>query len=547
MDLFRFRMMQTCRGQRKDRTGQKTAQKTAWPAMCLTGLRQRRKMMNINALIMDTTDNVATCMTDIAAGSNVCFLKGEEICSVTALEDIPFCHKIALEDIPKGGHVIKYGESLGEVSSDIPRGGWVAHHNLFSVPRDYDSELAGEDFVMSARQSEGAPDMKSIRFWGYRRAEGRPGIRNHVLILPACACGSETCRVVAGQVRGAVNIVFNTGCSDVEANTRMSQKILTGFALNPNVYGVVIIGLGCETVPHRALREKIQKMTSKPVVSFGIQDEGGTLKTIEKAVRAARDMASEAAMQQKELFDISEFQMGIECGGSDATSGIASNPAVGEMSDILVDMGATVMMSESIEWIGGEHVLSKRASSREIQHKIIEVCRAYENHLSAAGQDCRAGQPTPGNKAGGLSTLDEKSLGCIRKGGTRPITEVLEQAERPTQHGAVVMDTAGYDISSVTSMVAAGCQAIVFTTGRGTPTGNAIAPVLKVTANGRTYQKMEDNMDMDLSAIVRGEKTYRQMGRELVEYMENILNGRMTKAEAFGFSDVAVDHVCRFV
>ena len=327
----------------------------------------------------------------------------------------------------------------------------------------------------------------------------------------------------------------------------MSQKVLTGFACNPNVYGVVIIGLGCETVPHNKLREKIQSMTSKPVVSFGIQDEGGTLKTIEKAVRAARDMAAEAGMQQKELFDASEFFMGIECGGSDATSGIASNPAVGELSDLLVDMGATSMMSESIEWIGGEHVLAKRAADRKIQNEIIEVCRAYEKHLEAAGQDCRAGQPTPGNKAGGLSTLDEKSLGCIRKGGTRPVVEVLEQAQRPTKKGAIVMDTAGYDISSVTSMVAAGCQAVIFTTGRGTPTGNAIVPVLKVTANGRTFQKMEDNMDVDLSPIVRGEKTYQEMGRELVDVMHDICNGKLTKAEAFGFSDIAVDHVCRFV
>ena len=168
-----------------------------------------------------------------------------------------------------------------------------------------------------------------MKFWGYRRSDGTVGIRNHVLILPACACGSESCRVVASQVRGAVNIVFNTGCSDVAANTAMSQKVLTGFACNPNVYGVVIIGLGCETVPHKELREKIQKMTDKPVVSFGIQEEGGTLKTIEKAVRAARNMAAEAALQQKVECDISELLVGIECGGSDATSGIAANPAVG--------------------------------------------------------------------------------------------------------------------------------------------------------------------------------------------------------------------------
>lgn len=386
-----------------------------------------------------------------------------------------------------------------------------------------------------------------MEFWGYRRTEGRAGIRNHVLILPSCVCGSETARIVASQVKGAVNIVFNTGCSDVQANTDMSQKVLTGFACNPNVYGVVIIGLGCETVGHRQLREKIQKMTSKPVVSFGIQEEGGTLKTIEKAVRAAREMAAEAAMQPKERFDISELLLGIECGGSDATSGLASNPAVGELSDLLVDLGASTIMSESIEWIGGEHVLARRAATPEIHNQIIEVCRAYEEHLKAAGQDCRAGQPTPGNKAGGLSTLDEKSLGCIRKGGTRPIVEVLQQAERPTKTGAIVMDTAGFDISSVTSMVAGGCSAVIFTTGRGTPTGNSIAPVLKVTANERTYRMMEDNMDVDLSPILRGEKTFREMGEELLEEIGAVCNGKLTKAEAYGFSDIAVDHVCRFV
>lgn len=386
-----------------------------------------------------------------------------------------------------------------------------------------------------------------MEFYGYRRKEGRPGIRNHVLLLPTCACASESCRIAASQVRGAVSIVFNTGCSDVAANTAMSQKVLTGFALHPNVYGVVIIGLGCETVPHAKLREKIQAQTSKPVVSFGIQEEGGTLKTIEKAVRAAREMAAEAGMQQKERFDISELLMGIECGGSDATSGIASNPAVGNLSDRLVDLGASTIMSESIEWIGGEHVLAKRAATPEIHDQIIRVCEAYEKHLLGVGQDCRAGQPTPGNKAGGLSTIDEKSLGCIRKGGTRPIVEVLEQAERPTKQGAIVMDTAGYDISSVTSMVAAGCQVVIFTTGRGTPTGNAIVPVFKVTANAHTYSWMEDNMDADLSPILSGEKTIAESGRMLLEKIHEVANGRLTKAEAYGFSDIAVDHVCRFV
>ncbi len=386
-----------------------------------------------------------------------------------------------------------------------------------------------------------------MEFLGYKRSEGRAGVRNHVLILPTCACGSEVSRIVASQVRGAVNIVFNTGCSDVAANTELSQRVLQGFALNPNVYGVVIIGLGCETVPHQKLRDKLKALTSKPIYSFGIQEEGGTLKTIEKAVRAARNLVCEAGLQPKERCDISELLLGIECGGSDATSGIASNPAVGELADRLYDLGASTMMSESIEWIGGEHVLAKRAATPAIHNQIIRVCENYEKHLLSAGQDCRAGQPTPGNKAGGLSTLDEKSLGCIRKGGTRPVSEVLEQAQRPQGHGAFLMDTAGYDISSVTAMVAGGCNAIVFTTGRGTPTGNAIVPVLKVTANEHTYTWMEDNMDCNLCGIISGQLTIPEAGELLLDKVQRIINGELTKAEAYGFSDLAVDHVCRYV
>ncbi len=496
-----------------------------------------------NAILLDARDNVATCTSPATKGDTINILGGDEIVCV---EDIPIWHKVALTAIHAGEKVFKYGEIIGEASVDIAAGGHVSHENIFSVPRDYQSEMLN---VQCELRNELVPCPVSLvpKFYGYKRDDGRAGIRNHVLILPTCACGSETARIVASQVRGAVNIIFNTGCSDVQANTDMSQKILTGFACNPNVFGVVIIGLGCETVGHDKLREKIQRMTTKPVVSFGIQDEGGTLKTIEKAVRAARELAAEASLQRKELCDASNILLGIECGGSDATSGLASNPAVGNLSDKLVDLGASTMMSESIEWIGGEHVLAKRAATPELHNRIIQICADYEAHLKAAGQDCRAGQPTPGNKFGGLSTIDEKSLGCIRKGGTRPIVEVLAQAERPTKRGAIVMDTAGYDISSVTSMVAAGCNAIVFTTGRGTPTGNAIVPVLKVTANAQTFSRMEDNLDVNLSGILDGSLTIDGAGNLLLEKISDVLNGRLTKAEAYGFSDVAVDHVCRFV
>ncbi|MCF0253577.1 MAG: UxaA family hydrolase [Duodenibacillus sp.] len=386
-----------------------------------------------------------------------------------------------------------------------------------------------------------------MQFLGYKRPGGAVGVRNHVLILPGCACASETCRVVAQQVQGAVNVIINVGCSDVAANTELTQRVLTGFALNANVYGVVVIGLGCETVGHRELSARIRELTDKPVVSFGIQEEGGTVSTAAKAVRAARAMAADAGRLQREPCELSDLFVAIECGGSDATSGIASNPAVGAMSDMIVDAGGTAMMSETVEFIGAEHVLARRGATPEIHDRIIRICEDYEKNLALAGQDCRAGQPTPGNKAGGLSTIEEKSLGCIRKGGTRPVVEVLDEAVRPTKKGALIMDTPGYDISSVTSMVAGGATLVVFTTGRGTPTGHALAPVLKVTGNRETARRMADNMDVDVSGVLEGEMTVAEAGELVLEAVVETASGRATKAEAFGFSDIAVDHVCRFI
>lgn len=386
-----------------------------------------------------------------------------------------------------------------------------------------------------------------MKFMGFQREDGSVGIRNHVLILPTCACASESCRITAGRVKGAVNVIINTGCSDVQGNTELTQRIVNGFALNPNVYGVVIIGLGCETVPHKQLREKIQAITNKPVVSFGIQEEGGTIRTIEKATRAAMHMVTQASLLKRVPCDFSKLLMGIECGGSDATSGISANLVVGDLSDKMIDLGASTLMSETIEFIGAEHILAKRGASPEIYNQIITICRDFEIHLAGVGQNCRAGQPTPGNKIGGLSTLEEKSLGCIKKGGSRPIVEVLQEGERPTKNGAIIMDTPGYDIASVTSMVAGGCQVVVFTTGRGTPTGNAIAPVLKITGNADTAKKMEDNIDVDVSRVITGEISVNEASDALLSDLLAVCEGKNTKAEIYGFSDIAIDHICRFI
>lgn len=386
-----------------------------------------------------------------------------------------------------------------------------------------------------------------MKFRGYKRSDGKVGIRNHVLILPTCACSSETCRIVASQVNGTVSIVNQNGCAQVQGDLEITKQVLAGLAANPNVYGTVLIGLGCENAQPDDMVSLIQEKTDKPLKRIVIQEEGGTINTVNKAVQYARQMVEDASRLQKEEFDIAELIVGTECGGSDPTSGIASNPVVGNLSDRLIDLGATSILSETTEFIGAEHILVEQAASPEIGQQILDIIKRYEDHIKNVGESLRNGNPSPGNKAGGITTLEEKSLGCIHKGGHRPIVEVIDYAEMPTKRGLVIMDTPGYDVASVTGMVAGGCQVVVFTTGRGTPTGNAITPVIKITANPRTYQTMIDNIDFNASPVIQGEKTIEAMGLELLQEVLDVANGKVTKAEALGFNETAINRLCNYV
>ncbi len=386
-----------------------------------------------------------------------------------------------------------------------------------------------------------------MNFMGYKRPDGKAGIRNKVLILPTCVCSSETCRIVAEQVEGAIYVSNQAGCSEVEQNLKICYDMYSGFAANPNIYATVLIGLGCEGCTPDKMAEEITKKTNKPLEVVVIQDEGGTVNAINKAVKAARKFVQDASLVKKEEIPLSELFIGLECGGSDATSGLAANPVVGKVSDMVVDNGGSAVMSETTEFIGAEHILAKRAATPEIKKQIIGICKSLEEHLANVNQNLRTGQPTPGNKEGGISTIEEKSLGCIYKGGTRPIMEVLDYAQIPTKKGALIMDTPGFDVASVTAMVAGGCQLVIFTTGRGTPTGNVIAPVIKVTGNSKTYAKMSDNIDFDASVVLTGEKTIEQRGEELFEEMLEVANGKVTKAEAFGFNECSMQRICKFI
>lgn len=385
-------------------------------------------------------------------------------------------------------------------------------------------------------------------FKGYGRPDGKVGIRNHVLILPTCVCSSETCRIVASQVVGASTFVNPNGCGQVSSDLEITKQIIVGLAANPNVYGTVLVGLGCENAQPDMMVELIKEKTNKPLRKVVIQEEGGTTKAISKAVSFAKSMVQDASEENRADYDLSHLYIGTECGASDPTSGIAANPALGRLCDKFIELGASAILSETTEFIGAEKLLAKRGATEEVKQQILGIVKRYEKHLLNVGESLVEGNPTPGNIASGISTLEEKSLGCIYKGGSTPIVEVVDYAQQPSKKGLIIMDTPGHDVASVTGMVAGGCQLVIFTTGSGTPTGNPLAPVIKITANKNTYENMSDNIDFDLSPLMGGDlKSVDYMDGLFMDEVLKVINGRKTKAESFGFMDIAISRLCNYV
>ena len=385
-----------------------------------------------------------------------------------------------------------------------------------------------------------------MNFWGYKRPDGRVGVRNYVLILPASVCASDTTRIIASQVNGAVTFNNQNGCSQVPPDQQLTMDVEAGYAANPNVYGTVVVSLGCENCQMDLVVKAIQERTNKPLKQVIIQEEGGTLKAIDKAVRYAKEMVQEASMMRREECDMSKLIVGTECGGSDPTSGLAANPTIGELSDRLVDLGATSILSETTEFIGAEHILARRGKNEEVKKQILGIVHRYEDALRLVGEEVREGNPSPGNKAGGLTTLEKKSLGCIHKGGHRTIEAVYDYGKQIDTTGLVIMDTPGNDPSSVAGMVAGGCQVVVFSTGRGTPTGNPLVPVIKITGNKLTFKNMEDNIDYDASPVIYGKKTLGEQGDELLAMTMEVVNGKQSKAESLGYTEMAIARVCNY-
>jgi altronate dehydratase large subunit len=374
-------------------------------------------------------------------------------------------------------------------------------------------------------------------FYGYGRQDGSVGVRNHLLVIAPIDCSYEPAKKIAAQVEGAVAVTQYHGCG----NDPVLAHNLVGTGLNPNVAAVLIVGLGCETLTADIVADGIRP-SGKPIERLVIQEEGGTLKTQEKAIRILQRWAQEVAEFRPEPFPVSRLTLAVECGGSDATSGLSANPAVGVACDKLIDEGGTVIFSEPQEMIGTQHILARRALSKQAADDIYTMIDRDEARLKAVGVDSR--WMSAGNIDGGLTTIEEKSLGAIRKGGTKPVQGVLwndwDRFDRPTRPGLWLQDGTGWDVPSVTHMVAAGAQVVCFTSGQGSTTGHAVSPVIKITGNPVTYAQMEDNMDINAGTILDGSESLNSVGVRIYRTIVETASGKKTKAEALGFKDFIV-------
>lgn len=368
---------------------------------------------------------------------------------------------------------------------------------------------------------------------GFERANGTFGIRNHVLVLPTVACVNGVVNRVAREVPESATLTHAHGCGRAGAkDLAILFRILSGMIHNPNVGGAVLIGLGCEVANTRALAPLIDK-TGKPVEIFNVQEEGGSLQTAKKAADAARGMLARLDRQKRRPLPWDKLLVSLECGGSDALSGLTANVALGAVSDWLVEQGATAMFGENTEMIGTDHILARRARNDQVAADVKGMVDRAER-LSIELMGGRAGRViTPGNMEGGMSTIAEKSMGCIFKGGTSTINEVVGYGEAPVQKGLVLQDGPGYDVDSLAGFAAGGSQLVLFSTGRGTPAGFPTVPVIKVASNATTYEAMKDDMDVNAGTLVEG-KPLKALRDEMIDLMIRVINGERTRAERNG-------------
>jgi len=378
------------------------------------------------------------------------------------------------------------------------------------------------------------------KFMGYQRKDGSVGVRNQIAIIPSVFCSSKVAERIAYQVPGSVYFRHPVGCSQVGEDLEVTAKTLIQIGKNPNFAGVVVVGLGCERFSPYELAQGIAP-TNKMLETVVIQEEGDSLAAIQQGVKYAREMQQIASRQQREEADVSELVIGLNCGGSDMTSGLIANPALGIASDKLVAQGGSSILSEITELIGTEEILARRAINEtvaeEIRQTVYQTEQKLERQTAASSNKNRTHLISKGNYDGGLSSVVEKSLGSMKKSGNAPFSGVIQYGHRLTSKGLYLLDSPGHDGEVTTGEVAAGAQIIVFPTGRGTPTGFPGVPVIKITGNPRTYEKMKENIDINVGQVMTGEKTMQQMGEEIYREILEVASGKLAKAEILGHDE----------
>lgn len=491
----------------------------------------------------------------LAPGDNVCvatcnLLAGAEVStngrSIKLTGPVGLGHKIATQAIPRGERVYKYGQTIGFATADIRPGDFVHTHNLAA------GEFARDYAFASEVPADPAP-LEGKTFQGYRRADGRVGTRNYLAVISTVNCSASVSKYVAQrfdrklleqypQVDGILPLTHKGGCGlqyDGDDHHQLN-RILSGFAKHPNVGGYILIGLGCETGTAVSLIEQgglvqLNGHQQRAPRVLSIQECGGTNKTVEAGLAAIAELLPEVNNVRRETIPASELILGTNCGGSDGNSGVTANPALGVASDMLVAAGGTSILTETPEIYGAEHLLTRRAKTREIGEKIVELIRWWEDYTGKFGVKID-NNPSPGNKAGGLTTIYEKSLGAVAKGGRSALSGVYRYAERVTARGFTFMDSPGFDPASITGLVASGANIVAFTTGRGSCYGCKPVPSIKIATNTPMYERLIDDMDINAGVILSGTPV-EVVGQQIFDLMLEVASGRKTKSEQHGVGE----------
>jgi altronate hydrolase len=499
---------------------------------------ETRIRADIPTVRLHPADNVVIARAELRPGTSL----PEE--GIVVADLVPPGHKVATAAIAEGEPVRRYNQVIGFATDAIAPGEHVHVQNLGM--HDFERDYA---FGADAHPTDTVPEAERATFQGYVRPGGGIGTRNFIGVLTSVNCSATVARMIAQvaerelsprfpNVDGVVALTHGTGCGmagDGEGFDIL-QRTLWGYARNPNFAGVLMVGLGCEVNQIDFLLDAYGITPGPFFQVMRIQDNGGTRRTVAAGVEAVGAMMEQADRLRRETVPAGGLVVGLQCGGSDGYSGVTANPALGAASDLLVRHGGTPVLSETPEIYGAEHLLTRRAASRAVGERLVDRVRWWEDYTARQGGEMN-NNPSPGNKAGGLTTILEKSLGAVAKGGTTNLVEVYRYAEPIRAKGFVFMDTPGYDPCSVTGQVAGGCNLICFTTGRGSVSGFKPAPSLKLATNTSMYRRLEEDMDIDCGPILTGEADIREMGERIFRLMLETASGKRTKSEALGFGD----------